>query len=151
MEPKPKAIIIHYYTSRRIKLRAKLLRMETCCLHFLDLNKDENETKSLCLTLCLSYNREISLSSLSPMCVTLLAFSLYVYDEFYRNSHLKKTQFVAKCVLMSTTAGNIFFVEYGLLEHIFMRERGEKVEIFNFTHGMSLFSSKQFRSFSHSG
>ena len=35
-----------------------------------------------------------------------------LYDQFYRNSHLKKTQFVAKCVLMSTSAGNIFFVEY---------------------------------------
>ena len=70
-----------------------------------------------------------------------------IYDEFYRNSHLKKTQFVSKCVLMSTTAGNIFFVEYWLSEHISMRERGEKVEISNFTHGMSLFSSKPFSLF----
>ena len=63
------------------------------------------------------------------------------HDELYRNSHLKKTQFVAKCVLMSTSAGNIFFVQYWLLQHISMRERGEKVEILNFTHEMSLFSS----------
>ena len=76
---------------------------------------------------------------------------LWTYDEFYSNSHLKKTQYVAKCVLMSTSARNIFFVEYWLLEHISMRKRGEKVEILHFTHGMSLFSSKPFRSFSHRG
>ena len=49
--------------------------------------------------------------------------------------------------LNKISAGNIFFVEYWLLEHISMRERGEKVEILNVTQGMSLFWSKTFSLF----
>ena len=43
-----------------------------------------------------------------------------------------------------------FFVEYGLLEHIFMRKRGEKIKILNFTHAeYGYFRQNHFRSFSH--
>ena len=76
---------------------------------------------------------------------------IYVYDEFYRNSHLKKTQFVAKGVLMSTTAGNIFFVEYWLLEHIPCANEVKKLKFLILLTEWVYFRQKQFRSFSHSG
>ena len=57
-----------------------------------------------------------------------------VRDKCYRNSHLKKTQFVTNSFFIPIWAKNILFVKYGLLEHISMRERGEKIKILNFTY-----------------
>ena len=78
MEPKPKAIIIHYYIHVESNYKQSFCEWKHVAFIFSTWTKMEMKL-NLSVSLCLSYNREIFLSSLSPMCVTLLAFSLFVY------------------------------------------------------------------------